>query len=131
MVAADEIGLAVEVLTCNMRRICIGQFCAGYIRQLFIQFGLTVTVAPYFTLGRTIADLMLAAICLEPKTGSIPADEVALSTPCQLTLINGLNDGTLPLVWFFGMFRFTVLFGVDFPVLLTLELPHGVTPAGR
>jgi hydrophobe/amphiphile efflux-1 (HAE1) family protein len=141
IIAAEEIGLAVVATTFVICAVFFPvSFMPGVIGQFFIQFGLTVVFAAFFSL--VVARLLTPMLCAYFLKESGHEEEV--KTPRWLekyvslvswTLNNRLKTfciAVLSLILSFGMIPFLSTGFIPYEDFsqsrLTIELPRGTTP---
>ena len=141
IIAAEEIGLAVVATTMVICAVFFPvSFMPGMVGQFFIQFGLTVVLASFFSL--MVARLLTPMLCayLLKDTGHAP-EEVKpgwlrkYASLVNWTLNNRLKTlgiAVLSLVLSFGMIPFLSSGFIPYEdysqSLLSIELPRGSTP---
>ena len=141
MIAADEIGLAVIATTLVVCAVFLPvSFMPGISGQFFLQFGLTVAIAAFFSLvvARLLTPMLAAHLLQAPKehTGRLPWWLLHYRRLVYWTLDHRLKTMGLALVSMvisFGLIPFLSLGLIPYEDVsqsrLTLELPRGSTLA--
>ena len=139
IIAADEIGLAVIATTLVICAVFVPvSFMPGIAGQFFIQFGLTVAIAAFFSLlvARLLTPMLAAHFLKAPGHRDAPPNRWLLR---YQRLVNWTLDHRLQtmglafvsLVFSFGMIPFLSQDFIPYEDYsqsrLTLELPHGAT----
>ena len=139
VLAADEIGLAVIATTLVICAVFVPvSFMPGISGQFFIQFGLTVAIASFFSLlvARLLTPMLAAYLLKTPGQRDAPPNRWL---PRYRRLVNWTLDhrlktmglALLSMVFSFGMIPFLSPDFIPYEDYsqsrLTLELPHGAT----
>ncbi len=139
MVAADEIGLAVVATTLVICAVFAPvSFMGGLAGQFFIQFGLTVSIAAFFSLvvARLLTPMLAAYLLKVPSHHEEKPSRFAerYHGLVQWTLANRLKTlgiAVLSMVLSFGMIPFLSTGFIPYEDFsqsrMTIELPRGVT----
>lgn len=139
MFAADEIGLAVVATTLVICAVFIPvSFMGGIPGQFFIQFGLTVAIAAFFSLmvARLLTPMLAAYLLKAPKHDhhATPAWLLRYQRVVKWTLshrLKTLGIAVISMICSFGMIPFLSTGFIPYEDFsqsrLTIELPRGST----